>query len=434
MLEGLDDIDWSKLSHAYGSATNVPALLRKMVEEDANPSTSDGYGGYGEDAFGTLLSAVHHQCTIYEATPYVVPFFLQFLRSNNFHNKGPILGELNSLVGHGSKDGSAQYRELVDRYGVNLTDDDRTVIFAEQDEWDAVSEQIDRAIKQGLPLYIQFLQDSDKRLRSNAASVLSYFKQHRAQTASLLWSAIVSENNRHTQYGIIRNFGSLMEGDVSYLPQLMTLHDNVEDIHAPVVIAASAARMAKSDTPLVFIEELVEAFGVPSDLLEDVRDYVVEMSYRSVEGLAGLGVKHSVPALLGALQRFSIVDEFRDAETLDNILKTLLVLVLGAKKIYRDRNYDQGTIRRYAFKYTPRCPLGWNYHHYENTKHPHALVCNARAAEKIVLVTRDSLSDTQRTVIAAIVHNDVAWEFETNLYEMYGLPNGREELRALVSG
>jgi hypothetical protein len=31
MLEGLEDIDWGSLGHAYGTATDVPDLLRALA-------------------------------------------------------------------------------------------------------------------------------------------------------------------------------------------------------------------------------------------------------------------------------------------------------------------------------------------------------------------------------------------------------------------
>ena len=31
MLEGLDEINWSQLHHAYGEANNVPQLIRKLL-------------------------------------------------------------------------------------------------------------------------------------------------------------------------------------------------------------------------------------------------------------------------------------------------------------------------------------------------------------------------------------------------------------------
>ena len=34
MLEGLDEINWSQLHHAYGEANNVPQLIRKLLSKN----------------------------------------------------------------------------------------------------------------------------------------------------------------------------------------------------------------------------------------------------------------------------------------------------------------------------------------------------------------------------------------------------------------
>lgn len=60
-LLGLDDIPWSELSHAYGEASDVPALLRQLASDDGNPM---------HELYGNIF----HQGTRYQATPYAVPF------------------------------------------------------------------------------------------------------------------------------------------------------------------------------------------------------------------------------------------------------------------------------------------------------------------------------------------------------------------------
>lgn len=64
-LDGVDDVDWASLDHAYGSAEDVPQTLRHAVSED------DDVAG---DALEHLFGTVYHQGTLYSATPWAVPF------------------------------------------------------------------------------------------------------------------------------------------------------------------------------------------------------------------------------------------------------------------------------------------------------------------------------------------------------------------------
>ncbi|MEU6648543.1 hypothetical protein ABZ904_03610 [Streptomyces sp. NPDC046900] len=64
-LDGVDSHSWSSFSHAYGSAEDLPDLLRALVETDAGPA--------GE-ALSELYGSVLHQGTVYAASAEVAPF------------------------------------------------------------------------------------------------------------------------------------------------------------------------------------------------------------------------------------------------------------------------------------------------------------------------------------------------------------------------
>ncbi|SNT49879.1 hypothetical protein SAMN05421812_107258 [Asanoa hainanensis] len=68
LLDGVSEIDWSALDHAYGSAEDVPRWLAAMTD----PATSGG-------ALGDLDAAVYHQGgEVYSAGAAVVPFLIRF--------------------------------------------------------------------------------------------------------------------------------------------------------------------------------------------------------------------------------------------------------------------------------------------------------------------------------------------------------------------
>jgi hypothetical protein len=72
VLETLDDIDWSKIHHAYGPASDVPAQIRAL--------------GFGDEqqqkkALWELHGNIWHQHTVYEATSFAVPFLIELVRN-----------------------------------------------------------------------------------------------------------------------------------------------------------------------------------------------------------------------------------------------------------------------------------------------------------------------------------------------------------------
>ncbi|WP_127507078.1 HEAT repeat domain-containing protein [Actinoplanes solisilvae] len=69
MLNGLDEIVWKDLSHAYGSAQDTPDLLRRAASED---------GATAAKAISDLHGSLFHQGTVYPATVAAVPFLAEF--------------------------------------------------------------------------------------------------------------------------------------------------------------------------------------------------------------------------------------------------------------------------------------------------------------------------------------------------------------------
>ncbi len=65
MLDNLETIAWSELKHAYGKAGDVPGMIRSLGSPDEHVR---------RDALGALFETICHQGTVYEASPFAVPF------------------------------------------------------------------------------------------------------------------------------------------------------------------------------------------------------------------------------------------------------------------------------------------------------------------------------------------------------------------------
>ncbi|PTH86186.1 PBS lyase [Streptomyces sp. A244] len=67
MFRGIDEVDWASLRHAYGSAEDVPGLLRGLASADPVERQTALDGMYG---------AVHHRGEVYDSTLACVPILL----------------------------------------------------------------------------------------------------------------------------------------------------------------------------------------------------------------------------------------------------------------------------------------------------------------------------------------------------------------------
>ncbi|MEV0650709.1 HEAT repeat domain-containing protein [Phytomonospora sp. NPDC050363] len=71
MLNGLDDIDWRSLEHNYGSAENIPGLLRTAARDEVAFDSNDG-----------LYNQLHHQGGwVCSAATAALPFLLDLIES-----------------------------------------------------------------------------------------------------------------------------------------------------------------------------------------------------------------------------------------------------------------------------------------------------------------------------------------------------------------
>ncbi|MFJ8050560.1 HEAT repeat domain-containing protein [Streptomyces luteogriseus] len=94
MFRGIDEVDWASLRHAYGSAEDVPGLLRGLASADPAERQTALDGMYG---------TVHHEGGVYDATLACVPFLLALAGREEVRDRAEVV-EL--LVSIGDVDGA----------------------------------------------------------------------------------------------------------------------------------------------------------------------------------------------------------------------------------------------------------------------------------------------------------------------------------------
>ncbi len=88
-LDGLGDITWEKLTHAYGSAQDVPLNLRRLASFDQEVR---------ETALFNLIMTIFHQETLYPATAAAIPSLLKLASLSQMPNRIEIMEFLNQIV------------------------------------------------------------------------------------------------------------------------------------------------------------------------------------------------------------------------------------------------------------------------------------------------------------------------------------------------
>ena len=89
MLEGIDNIDWSNLKHAYGDASDVPENILNLVNPDNEKR---------EKAYFKIYGNIFHQGSRYEATPYAIPFIYELIKTEPVPDKHKLIYLLVNLA------------------------------------------------------------------------------------------------------------------------------------------------------------------------------------------------------------------------------------------------------------------------------------------------------------------------------------------------
>ncbi|MEV4481863.1 hypothetical protein [Micromonospora coxensis] len=210
MFDGLDEIAWSELAHAYGSAHDTPGLLRQAGSKDSEVASQ---------AISDLHGSIFHQGTVYPATVTAVPF----------------LAELAA--------GAANRRDEF-AWMLGMLADDRHA------HGDAFS-RVRAAVTAQLELLVALLDDADPQVREAAA----YATAKAGVTAEPLWRRWAVEDDPAVRASL-----ALALGEVTPAAAESVLADATEHGDSQVRVAAAVALLrAGLDWPAGTIPALVAA-------------------------------------------------------------------------------------------------------------------------------------------------------------------------------
>ncbi|WP_055700038.1 hypothetical protein [Streptomyces silaceus] len=210
MVEEIDDIDWAALEHAYGTADDVPELLRAAGSTDPRVR---------EDAVEELFSSLCHQGSIYSATVAAVPFVAR-LALEGPGGRLPMLWLL-----HGTATGSGRaYR------------------------------QARRAVAGALPALLGLAADDDPDVRRTLVWIVAACEEASLPLLPLLRARFETEEHPDVRADLVTALGLL---DVSPGPRTAR-NEALLSAPEPTVRRAAATDLLRT-TPLPFPSALVDS-------------------------------------------------------------------------------------------------------------------------------------------------------------------------------
>jgi hypothetical protein len=250
VLAPIDALDWARYTHAYGSAADVPDLLRGLCSADPQRRDRARYELYGN---------IFHQGSRYEASSVAAGFLVELVDDPATPDRPQLLELLTALAIGGDSswlpeglpiarlrawlaanppdlDGVGErLREwmLGDRHDppVPGTEDERLRLHA---HWEL--ETYDQ-VRLGIPIYHSLLCEADPQTRVAAAYTLAWFPEDAPDTVPFLVAAAEDPDGRLAATARVA-LGLLAAGDDP------VLRDGLTD-DRPVVRWASAVALAR---------------------------------------------------------------------------------------------------------------------------------------------------------------------------------------------
>jgi hypothetical protein len=173
MLEQIDKINWKKLKHAYGSAADVPKLIRDLA--DPGERVRDG-------ALYSLYGNIFHQGTRYEATPHAIPFLFELIEHESVRDKHKIIALLvNLALGYEEEylpEGidPEKFRNELREMEANMSRQERKNCEEFGYSARALIDCYD-FVKQGIPVLWKCFESEDERVRIAAVYATSWFPE-----------------------------------------------------------------------------------------------------------------------------------------------------------------------------------------------------------------------------------------------------------------
>lgn len=180
-LAGLDAVPWDKLRHAYGSAADVPKLLRAWAQGDS-------------DADRELGTSIVHQGTIYDATAPAIPFLLALLRvAPEGDRRTSLLVTLASI---------ANGRSWAETHAGSSTEVERGR------EWTRANRD---ALRKGIPTFVGLLADADHWTREYAFAAVARLLPSDEATVEHLVDALRREPKPDTRDSMAFAFAEMLD-------------------------------------------------------------------------------------------------------------------------------------------------------------------------------------------------------------------------------
>ncbi|MFE2297786.1 HEAT repeat domain-containing protein [Streptomyces sp. NPDC059445] len=193
MFRGIDEVDWASMQHAYGSAADVPELLRGL----ASPLPRER-----ETALDGMYGAVHHQGDVYDSTLASIPFLFALAARAGLPDRGGIVELLTSIGGSDDADTFGDTSGDAED-GADEDGDDRDAEVPEDDN----HAMAHAAVRAGSAVFLDLVTDGDPEVRRAAPTALVRFHGEPPRVLALLSDRLRDEQEDGVRLALVEGLG-----------------------------------------------------------------------------------------------------------------------------------------------------------------------------------------------------------------------------------
>ena len=268
MLEGLERIDWERLTHAYGPAGEVPGWIRELTSDDA---------AVRKRAFDVLEGSICHQGSRYRASAPAVPFLFELLESPSAKDRVRLIRLLTNLaIGYPEWhvplgfDPAQRFAEIEALGGPDEIERIRDAEPEEEEDFepgrDALWQRDAYEVVIGRIVTLQGLsRDEDPDVRAAAVKALAWFPGAAPESVRFVRDALVRETGPKERANALLSLGILARylNDRSDVPALLACLSPDEAPSVRLSAAISLAVILGKSAPAECIDVLLDAVQSP---------------------------------------------------------------------------------------------------------------------------------------------------------------------------
>lgn len=316
MLEKLDSINWSELTHAFGEASDLPNLIRALASDKSHQR---------EEALSVLFTNVWHHGVVFEASAFVVPFLAELAQNSEVADRHELL----ILLAHLATGNSLLEVHQEIEGPESVENPEFKAQLARERQWVLRTRQ---TAHKYVPAYVRLLEDPDPDVRAASAYLLACFRVESRKIAPLILRRLGKETHARARASLVLCLGALANGNPSYLQTFASIRKSKLPELVRLAAAMAEARNLRETTPEETLEFLVDVITTIDPLLP--AEYKrLPWADGHVAGDSSLvlcyfGPKRAAQAIPDLLQAIICVD----AHSALHIAYTLLFAAFGGRK------------------------------------------------------------------------------------------------------